>query len=77
MKPFAFLTVLTRSLYKYAKYFAKRHPRIVEQEEAIEVVLRLEENVPPAGTDCEKAPTHPGRRMTVVSVRGSVSVPLV
>lgn len=32
------------SLYKYATYFAKRHPKIVESEKAIEVVLRLQDD---------------------------------
>jgi voltage-gated potassium channel Kch len=31
------------SLYKYAGYFATRHPKVVEDEKAIEVVLRMEE----------------------------------
>ena len=31
------------SIYKYAKYFAKRHPKIIEDEKALAVVLRLEE----------------------------------
>ena len=31
------------SIYKYAKYFAKRHPKIIEDEKAVAVVLRLEE----------------------------------
>ncbi|KAL8915890.1 MAG: hypothetical protein Q9208_008808 [Pyrenodesmia sp. 3 TL-2023] len=31
------------SIYKYAKYFAKRHPKIIEDEKAVTVVLRLEE----------------------------------
>ncbi|KAL5425310.1 hypothetical protein PMIN04_002653 [Paraphaeosphaeria minitans] len=32
------------SLYKYARYFASRHPRVVEDEKAVEVVVRLEES---------------------------------
>jgi hypothetical protein len=31
------------SLYKYARYFAKRHPKVIEDEKAVEVVIRLEE----------------------------------
>ncbi|KAL9006301.1 MAG: hypothetical protein Q9188_000958 [Gyalolechia gomerana] len=31
------------SIYKYAKYFAKRHPKVIEDEKAVAVVLRLEE----------------------------------
>lgn len=30
------------SLFKYAKYFAQRHPKVVEDERAVEVVVRLE-----------------------------------
>lgn len=30
------------SIYKYAKYFAKRHPKVIEDEKAVAVVLRLE-----------------------------------
>ncbi|KAI6817667.1 glycosyl transferase [Hortaea werneckii] len=54
------------SLYKYARYFAKRHPKVIEDERAVEVVLRLEEQPP--------SPTRPsigesqGRRMTVTAV---------
>ncbi|KAF2449897.1 glycosyltransferase family 2 protein [Karstenula rhodostoma CBS 690.94] len=32
------------SLYKYARYFARRHPRVIEDEKAVEVVVRLEES---------------------------------
>ncbi|KAK5069946.1 hypothetical protein LTR64_007873 [Lithohypha guttulata] len=32
------------SLWQYAKYFAKRHPRIIEDEKAVGVVLRIEED---------------------------------
>jgi hypothetical protein len=31
------------SLYKYARYFAKRHPKVIEDEKAVEVIVRLEE----------------------------------
>lgn len=34
------------SLYKYARYFAKRHPKVIEDEKAVEVVLRMEETTP-------------------------------
>lgn len=33
------------SLFKYARYFAKRHPKIIEDQEAIGVVLSLERDV--------------------------------
>lgn len=38
------------SLYKYARYFAKRHPKVIEDQQAIEVVLSLEQD---AGSDFE------------------------
>ncbi|KAK0263121.1 hypothetical protein LTR35_017601 [Friedmanniomyces endolithicus] len=34
------------SLFKYARYFAKRHPKVIEDEQAVGVVLRLEEQAP-------------------------------
>ena len=30
-------------MWKYARYFAKPHPKVVEDEKAVEVVVRLEE----------------------------------
>ncbi|KAJ6007643.1 hypothetical protein N7540_011619 [Penicillium herquei] len=33
------------SLYKYARYFAKRHPKVIEDEQAIGVILSLERDV--------------------------------
>jgi hypothetical protein len=33
----------SRSLWKYARYFAKRHPKVIEDEKALEVIIRLEE----------------------------------
>lgn len=30
------------SLYKYARYFARRHPKVTEDEQAVQVVLSLE-----------------------------------
>ncbi|KAJ5933827.1 hypothetical protein N7454_006156 [Penicillium verhagenii] len=33
------------SLFKYARYFAKRHPKVIEDQEAIGVVLSLERDV--------------------------------
>lgn len=32
------------SLYKYASYFAKKHPKVIEDEKAVGVVLRIEES---------------------------------
>ncbi|CAE7014388.1 hypothetical protein CFE70_002512 [Pyrenophora teres f. teres 0-1] len=46
------------SLYKYARYFAKRHPKVIEDEKAVECVIRLEE---------EQA-CGVGRRLTVRTV---------
>ncbi|KAJ4359220.1 hypothetical protein N0V95_002386 [Ascochyta clinopodiicola] len=37
------------SLYKYARYFAKRHPKVIEDEKAVEVIVRLEETQMAAG----------------------------
>lgn len=48
-----------RSLWKYARYFARRHPKVVEDEKVLEVVvLRLEE-------DSASKQGSTGRRMTV------------
>lgn len=49
------------SLYKYAKYFAKRHPKVIEDDKAVEVVIRLEEEK--ADPECGL-----GRRMTVRTI---------
>lgn len=38
------------SIYKYATYFAKRHPKIIEDEKAVEIVLRIEEKGQDAAT---------------------------
>ena len=46
------------SIYKYAKYFAKRHPKIIEDERAVAVVLRLEEE---SVSGAKKAPSIHGR----------------
>ena len=54
------------SIYKYAKYFAKRHAKVVEDENAVAIVLKLEENETKstAGSDedehgtAEKRPRH-------------------
>ncbi|KAJ4375726.1 hypothetical protein N0V86_007259 [Didymella sp. IMI 355093] len=51
----------TRSLWKYARYFAKRHPKVVEDEKAVEVIVRLEE-------DAATRSSGLGRRMTVKTV---------
>ncbi|KAF1829941.1 hypothetical protein BDW02DRAFT_125460 [Decorospora gaudefroyi] len=50
------------SLYKYARYFARRHPKVIEDEKAVEVVIRLEEDnsAPECGL---------GRRLTVRTIQ--------
>lgn len=32
------------SLYKYARYFAQRHPKVIEDRDAVEVLLSLEKD---------------------------------
>ncbi len=53
------------SLYKYAGYFANRHPKIIEDDKAVDVVLRLEDLAPspPSSPDFGR-----GRRMTLTAV---------
>jgi len=48
------------SLYKYARYFAHRHPKIVEDEKAVDVVLRMEEQ--------QDTLADQGRRMTITAI---------
>jgi hypothetical protein len=48
------------SLFKYARYFAKRHPKIIEDQEAIGVVLSLERDVE-SPTIPEEEPTPTAR----------------
>lgn len=57
------------SLYKYARYFAKRHPKVIEDEKAVEVVLRLEETTPVTKEDTiYEDEADGGRRMSVAVV---------
>ena len=69
------------SIYKYAKYFAKRHPKIIEDEKAVAVVLRLEEE---SFSSADKAASihgrasvgstsHRARRFTVTAVGTNLS----
>ncbi|KAF9691038.1 hypothetical protein EKO04_011048 [Ascochyta lentis] len=51
------------SLYKYARYFAKRHPKVIEDEKAVEVIVRLEETQMAGGAG------GIGRSLTVRTVR--------
>ncbi|OJJ45120.1 hypothetical protein ASPZODRAFT_134543 [Penicilliopsis zonata CBS 506.65] len=50
------------SLYRYARYFARRHPKVVEDVKAIEVVLRLE--------GINTSTTSLGQTLTVAQVKG-------
>jgi hypothetical protein len=61
------------SLWKYASYFAKRHPKIVEDEKAIEVVLRLEETAPAGKDNAANNGGGGGRRLTVTTIGSRVS----
>lgn len=65
------------SIYKYAKYFAKRHPKVIEDESAVAVVLRLEEESyaeleKGAGLD-QRASVDRGRRFTVTAIGTNLS----
>lgn len=63
------------SLYKYATYFAKRHPKVIEDEKAVEVVLRLEEQKSrPVSTEVDGNAAPLGRRLTVTAVGTRLSV---
>ena len=53
-----------RSLYKYARYFAKRHPKVVEDEKAIHTIIHLEEETSAVGSGI-------GRRLTVRTIRST------
>ncbi|CAD0090379.1 unnamed protein product [Aureobasidium vineae] len=59
------------AMYKYATYFANRHPKIIEDAKAVNVVLQLEEE------DVDDDPVLPvgGRRMSVTAVGSQVDVP--
>jgi len=58
-----------RSLWKYARYFAKRHPKVVEDEKAVEIVIRLEEEATSAASGI-------GRRLTVRTVGARSPAPV-
>jgi len=65
------------SIYKYAKYFAKRHPKVIEDESAVAVVLRLEEESYAElekgdGLD-QRASVNRGRRFTVTAIGTNLS----
>ncbi|KAI5207371.1 hypothetical protein E4T39_01841 [Aureobasidium subglaciale] len=59
------------AIYKYATYFANRHPKIIEDEKAVNVVLQLEEE----NVDDDPVLPAGGRRMSVTAVGSQVDVP--
>ncbi|KAI4252765.1 MAG: hypothetical protein L6R42_007849, partial [Xanthoria sp. 1 TBL-2021] len=69
------------SIYKYAKYFAKRHPKVIEDEKAVAVVLRLEEEAYSTNEKATILASRPsvdgasqiGRRFTVTAVGTNLS----
>lgn len=63
------------SLYKYARYFAKRHPKVIEDEKAVEVVLRLEETTPVTKEDTIYEDESEGGRRMSVAVLGAQTNP--
>ncbi|OJD32598.1 glycosyl group 2 family protein [Diplodia corticola] len=58
------------AIFKYARYFARRHLKIVEDEAAVEVVLRLAETQLEPSTEKATTATSEGqeRRMTVAAI---------
>ncbi|PYH97912.1 hypothetical protein BO71DRAFT_372259 [Aspergillus ellipticus CBS 707.79] len=56
------------SLFKYARYFATRHPKVIEDDKAVEVVLRLEETTENGAKAKDKGPGL-GRSFSVTKVR--------
>ncbi|PNS19415.1 hypothetical protein CAC42_2592 [Sphaceloma murrayae] len=65
------------ALFKYATYFAKRHPKVIEDERAVGVVLQLEEARDDDSFVDEEGPTHmrAGRRMTVTAIGAQTQIP--
>jgi hypothetical protein len=62
------------SICKYAKYFATRYPKIVEDEKAVEVVLRLENEERAESVDLSPLGLMEGRRFTVTVLPGKLHV---
>jgi hypothetical protein len=67
------------SIWKYASYFAKRHPKVVQDDKVIEVALRLEEEISIPGIQSttsnigdlqsrHSSTVGGGRRMTITAV---------
>jgi hypothetical protein len=52
------------SLYKYARYFAQRHPKLNEDHKAVGMVLKLEEM-----THAHRVQGELGKSMTVKTVK--------
>lgn len=73
------------ALFKYATYFAKRHPKLIEDEKAVGVVLQLEEaredNESLLTNDHEDSDLPPqprsGRRMTVTAIGAQTQIPVM
>ncbi|KAH7126079.1 nucleotide-diphospho-sugar transferase [Dactylonectria macrodidyma] len=61
------------AIFKYARYFANRHPKVVEDENAVEIVLRLEDTTNSPVTP-DQTPQSNGRRMTVTRIITRMSV---
>lgn len=75
------------SLYKYARYFATRHPKVIEDQQAIGVVLSLEKYVGPSTTSLVETNTpappslpansnHGLKRLTLTRVQADLAVDL-
>ena len=71
---FAFVNVASCywSIYKYATYFARRYPKIVEDEKAVEVVLMMDD--PDRVDSVAHSFATEGRRFTVTTVPARVNV---
>ncbi|KAJ5951473.1 uncharacterized protein N7479_009886 [Penicillium vulpinum] len=65
------------SLYKYARYFAQRHPKVIEDRDAVEVILSLEKDSNSRRTSAEDVVvpldgvlgTGVGRKLTLTKVK--------
>ena len=73
-----FVNILScyHSIIEYAKYFSKRHPKVIEDDKAVEIILRLEEEkVPPttimpttSDPRSSYSSVQPARRFTITAV---------
>lgn len=65
------------SLYKYARYFAQRHPKVIEDRGAVEVLLSLEKDSRRPSTEDDVIPLDAagelgrglGRKLTLTKVQ--------